>query len=277
MREFVRNILGVKQKQMIGYHRYPLNLFRKYPDFIVIGAQKAASTSLHHYLALNNTVVAPPIKETQFFNMNYNRGLKYYKSIFPIRKKGMVTFESTPDYLSHPLAPGRCHNLLPNAKIIVTLRNPVDRAFSHFNFVKGYGGEENNTSFEEALELENKRIREALELIEVDPYESAGRLARFGYKRNGCYADHLENWLEYYSIENFYFVDFEDIKNDINSVMKHLCSFLNLPFEHINREFISNKTAQKSKLKKETYAMLDNFYKNHNAKLFDLMSKKYDW
>lgn len=277
MKNKIRRILGVKQKQMIGYHRYPLNPLRKHPEFIIIGSQKAASTSLHYYLALNSQVQKPPIKEAQFFNMNYDRGLCYYKSIFPIHKKGKVAFETTPDYLSHPLAPELCHQLLPNIKIIVTLRNPVKRAFSHFNFVKGYGGEDKGITFETALLLEAERIKNALNLLKTDRYHSAALLARYGYRRNGEYAEHIKNWLQFYDIENFYFVDFEDIKNDINMVMKKLCHFLNLPFEKISDPAVKNKSNYNTKIKKETSIMLHNYYKIHNENLFKSISKEFDW
>lgn len=277
MKSTIRRLLGVKQKQMIGYHRYPLNVFRKHPEFIIIGSQKAASTSLHHYLALNSQVQKPPIKETQFFNMNYERGLSYYKSIFPVHKKGMVTFESTPDYLSHPLAPELCHRLLPNIKIIVTLREPVERAFSHFSFVKGYGGEDKKTTFEDALDWESVRIREALNLMEFDRYNSAGRLSRYGYRRNSEYEIHIKNWLQFYPIENFYFIDFQDIKKDINKVMKNLCPFLNLPYEKITNTIVSNKSRYNSEIINETAIMLKAYYKEHNQLLFKLISKEFDW
>ena len=273
----VRKLMGIKEKQMIGYHRYPMNLFRKLPGFIIIGSQKAATSTLHYYLSKNSNIQRPPIKEAQFFNMNYDRGIPYYKSIFPIHKVGKVTFETTPDYLSHPLAPRLCHQLLPDIKLVVTLRNPVERAFSHFNFVKNYGGEAVDVSFEQGLELEQQRIDDALDLMAKDRYNSARLLSRYGYRRNGEYASHLKTWLHYYPIDQFYFIDFEDIKNDVNTVMRNLCDFLELPFEPIKSKTIKNKSVYKEVMNDKLLVALKNHYASHNENLYKLIGKKYQW
>jgi hypothetical protein len=273
----IRTILGVKPKQMIGYHRYILNPFRKYPDFIIIGSQKAASTFLHHYLSLNTNIKPPPIKETQFFNMNYDRGLSYYKSIFPIYKKGKMTFESTPDYLSHPLAPELCYKLLPNIKIIVTLRNPVERAFSHFNFVKSYGGEPKDMTFEKALSLETDRINDQLNLMESNRYNSAAIISRYGYKRNGEYSIHIKKWLEYYPIESFKFIDFDNIKKNKEEVLIDLCQFIEIPFEKVMSSSIKNKSIYNTKISEKTIKELSEYYNSHNTELYNIIGKKLNW
>jgi len=277
IRENLRKALKVKNKQMIGYHRYPFNFLRSYPDFIIIGSQKAASSSLHNYLALHSEIKSPPIKETQFFNMNYDRGMVYYKSIFPIKNKSQLTFESTPDYLSHPLAPKLCFEHLPNIKLIVTLRNPVDRAVSHFNFVKGYGGEEIEMTLKKALQLEDERIKWALNNIEDNRYYAAASLARYGYKRNGEYVKHLKEWLKYYPYDNFFFIDFDEIKSNINSALKSIHDFLGLSFEAMSTNMISNKTKSKEKIDFVTFQYLNEYYKEMNSELFDLIKKDLKW
>lgn len=277
MKKHIRDIFGVKPKQMFGYNIYPYNFLRKLPDFIIIGSQKAASSSLHHYLSLHTNILTPPIKETQFFNMNYDRELNYYKSIFPVHKRDKLVFESISDYLSHPLAPKLCHKFLPNIKIIVTLREPVSRAFSHFNFVKNYEGEPLDMSFEEAISLEEKRIESALNSIESNRYYSAAALSRYGYKRNGEYAKHIKNWLKYYPINQFKFVDFNNIKTDLNIVMTELSEFLNIPYEGVVIKKIQNKSRYNIKLNPNTKEKLTSYYSRQNKELFSIIGQNLYW
>ena len=272
-----KKLFGVNERQVFGYHRYPLNYIRSEPDFLIIGSQKAATTTLHSYLSKNTNIQSSKIKETQFFNMNYDRGIKYYKSCFPIKRNDKLTFETTPDYIDHPLAPKLCHQLLPNVKLIVTLREPVERAFSHFNFVQGYSNEEKEISFEEGLKLEQTRINKAFDLIYSDRYNSARMFSNYGYLRKGEYANHIINWLEYYPIENFHFVDFKDIINDINAVTHKICNFLKIPFQEVSQQKKMNVTKYNSEIKKETYFKLKSHYQEYNKRLFQLIQTELDW
>ena len=254
-----------------------MNFVRSDPDFLIIGSQKAATTTLHSYLSKNKNIHSSKIKEIQFFNMNYDRSIKYYKSCFPIKNKNKLTFEATPDYIDHPLAPKLCYEMFPNIKLIVTLREPVERAFSHFNFVQGYSADERNISFEEGLNLESDRMDMAFEHIFTDRYNSARMFSNYGYLRKGEYVTHLNNWLEYYPIERFHFVDFKDIKSDIHIVIRKICNFLEVPFQKIPQPKHLNKTAYNEKINKETYYNLRNHYRDYNDRLFKLISKDLNW
>src|SRR5690349_6371993 len=113
------------------------------PDFLIIGAQKAGSTSLASYLAAHPCVVPPRWNEAHFFDLNYERGVDWYRSLFPVgvrarlnsrlRGRRHLTGDSTPHYIVHPRMPARARDLLPAARIIILLRDPVDRAHSHYH------------------------------------------------------------------------------------------------------------------------------------------------
>src|SRR5687768_16419575 len=101
---------------------------RDLPDFVVIGAQKAGTTSLHYYLSEHPGILIGTRKEVHFFDRAYNRGTLWYRSSFPIR--GLIDAiigESTPNYIFHPCVPARMASLLPAARLIAVLRNPVER------------------------------------------------------------------------------------------------------------------------------------------------------
>ncbi len=273
----VRKILGIKNRQMIAYHRYALNIFRKKPSFIVIGAQKAGTTSLHSYLSQNPYLAPSIVKETNFFNMHYERGLQYYKSLFPITFNHKISYESTPSYLDHPIAPKLCHQFLPNVKLIVLLREPVSRAYSHFSFNQGYIKNEKKISFKEGLNLEEKRIKHAFEKLEYDFYDSAQLFSLYGYRRKGYYAIHIKNWLKYYKIHQFCFLEFQDFINDPNLCIKKICDFVEIPFRPIKGTKVKNKTRYSIPIKKDTYENLKAHYKEYNESLFQLIGMRFDW
>ncbi len=168
MRRVLRKLARVPQRQMFAYHKYILNPFRKTPHFIIVGSQKAGTTSLYLYLANHSEIQPSATKEAHFFNMSYDRGIAYYHSIFPLQLDKRFTFDATPDYIDHPLVPSLCSKHYPNIKLVLLLRDPVDRAFSHFNFVQGYNQEESQITFANGLESEEQRISTAFELMNSD-------------------------------------------------------------------------------------------------------------
>src|SRR2546423_13513556 len=127
-----------------------INLFRRLthkiriiPDFLIIGGQKCGTTSLYYYL-IEHPNIAPAVrKQMHFFDNRFKKGFGWYKSNFPtifskwyktfLHKQKFVSGEATPYYLFHPLAASRVHQFLPDVKLIVLLRNPVNRAYSHYN------------------------------------------------------------------------------------------------------------------------------------------------
>ena len=281
MREIIkkplRKLFKVKDKQMFSYHKYPLNFLRRSPDFIIIGSQKAATSSLHSYLSEHSHIYPSLVKELHFFNMHYDRGMNYFKSFFPIGHKDKLTFETTPDYIDHPLAPQLCHQHFPNVKLILTVRDPVKRAFSHFNFVQGWDEKESKLTFEDGLAKEKERMEKAHELMKTDRYNSAIMFSYYGYTRKGEYARHLENWLKYYSLENIHIIDFEDIKKNIDQVIENLCSFIGIPVEPVKSEKRENVTRYNSEMDSETKEKLVKHFADHNRQFFQLIGKEFLW
>ena len=104
------------------------------PDFLIIGAQRAGTTWLYSVMQNHPSVLSGHKKEIRYFDRLYKtKSVKWYEAFFPIfKRKGKVTGEATPDYLFHPLVPERVYRLFPDIKIIALLRNPVDRAYSHY-------------------------------------------------------------------------------------------------------------------------------------------------
>ena len=156
------------------------------PDYIIIGAQKGGTTSLHRYLTRHPDVGVSLRKEIHFFSSSYDQGLDWYLAHFPEPGEFAVVGEASTSYLSDPEVPERVRRAVPNVKLIALLRNPVDRAYSQYQMNVRKGVE--TLSFEEAIAQEPVRLRNA-------PNRSS-ELWRFSsYATRGLYAEHLERWL----------------------------------------------------------------------------------
>ena len=149
------------------------------------------------------------------------------------RKKKFVTGEATPTYLLNPLAPERIFTYLPNVKLIALLRNPVDRAFSHYQMEKRLGYEK--LSFEEALEIEEKRIEGEREKMIADENYFSYDYQKFSYLTRGIYVDQLKNWLQYFPREQLLILQTEEFLENASKVYRRVLKFLNLQEIELNQ------------------------------------------
>ena len=153
----------------------PLRLL---PDFLIIGTQRGGTTSLYHYLQAHPCLQATTTKEVHFFDRKYHKGLMWYRGHFPtvwekacaqqVQKQAFVTGEASPSYLFHPHVYKRVAQALPQVKLIVLLRNPVDRAYSQYYHSIELGHE--SRSFEEAIRDEQERTAQEREKILKDEH-----------------------------------------------------------------------------------------------------------
>ena len=207
------------------------------PAFFIIGAQKAGTTSLASYLAAHPCVVSPKWKEVHFFDLNYAKGIEWYRSHFPIggrrrlgshlRRRRLLAFDATPYYIFHPQTASRVSRAIPNARMIVLLRDPVDRAYSHYHHEVRLGNE--NLSFGDALKEETTRLAGEAQRFESEPFYESFSYQHFSYLARGVYSDQLNRWLEYFQPHQFLILSsemfFENPANEYRRVLK----FLGLP------------------------------------------------
>jgi len=184
------------------------------PDFIIPGAAKAGTTSLVAYLRQHTRIFLPQgTGEVHFFNndKNYSNGIEWYKNHFKNAKDNQLVGEKTPRY-SELFVPQRMVKYLPDVKLIWIFRNPVDRAYSHYNMYIWNGVE--NLSFEEALEKKEERVKNGHNM--------------YNYKSLGKYSIYVKEYLKYYDIKNMMFIVFEDFINDTKNVMNKVTQFLGI-------------------------------------------------
>ncbi len=140
-----------------GFSRKITNRFRMLPSFLIIGGAKCGTTSLYAYLMEHPNILPASMKEVGFFQHIRNTKTSFYRSHFPLRRQNKITGEASTVYFVHSLVPKRVRELLPSVKLIVLLRNPVDRAYSGFNYMVNLGAQISE-NFEDAIKAELKRI-----------------------------------------------------------------------------------------------------------------------
>ncbi len=109
------------------------------PDFIVIGAPRCGTTSLARWLGAHPDIAIPEVKEVRYFNLNYHRGVDWYARHFDA--DAPIVGEASPQYLADEATPDRIAQVCPEAKLIASLRDPVERLWSHYLLMKNRGKE----------------------------------------------------------------------------------------------------------------------------------------
>ncbi|MDC0204191.1 sulfotransferase domain-containing protein [Flavobacteriales bacterium] len=197
------------------------------PNFMCIGAAKSGTTTLYDLLRQHPNVYAPSFKEPHYFDTpsNYCNGIEWYnKTYFNSVKQQQVIMDFTPSYLYESKAAKRIFSTLgKDVKFLVILRNPVDRAYSHYLHSKR--DEYESKDFLKALAEEGVRINDAR--LKKDYLKEL----RCSYVSQGCYYTMISNYLEYFPIEQFLFIHFEQefIANRIESMQK-IFSFLGIDY-----------------------------------------------
>jgi hypothetical protein len=200
---------------------------RALPDAMIIGAMKSGTSSLHNYLTQHPGVIAPLRKELHYFDVHYDQGERWYRANFGRLGEPGLNLDSSPYYLAHPLAPQRAHALVPHARLIVLLRDPVRRAYSHYWHERDKKRE--TLSFEEAIAAEPARLGDDEQRLARGEIRHSRAHQHFGYLARGRYAEQLERWWRVYPREQTLVLRFEDLAREPMEVLARTLDFLALP------------------------------------------------
>lgn len=254
--------------------------YRVMPDFIIIGAQRCGTTSLYRNLVTHPCVVPAFRKEVHFFDNNYKKGVLWYKAHFHTtlyewyKKKlynhTVITGEASPYYIFHPRAPLRVFNTVPHVKLIAILRNPVDRAYSHYYHERRRGVETH--SFEKALKKEKERLSR-----EGEPLDNSYKFhhQHFSYLVRGIYADQLKAWLQFFPREQLLILT-ESFFDDIPAGFDRVIHFLGLPPWKI-KKYTQYNIAQYPEMNQTTRTWLQKYFEPHNNRLYQLVGRDFGW
>lgn len=198
------------------------------PDFVVIGAQRSGSTSLYDYLTQHPRIVPAAMKELKYFTAFHDRPWGWYRRQFPAPlPQGTLTGEATPYYLFHPHAPRRLAARLPHARLLAVLRNPVDRAYSHWAHERARGTEP--LAFEDALAAEDERLAGEAERMEADETYAGFAHQTYSYLARGRYARQLRRWFAHFPREQILVLRAEDLYADPAATVDRATRYLGLP------------------------------------------------
>jgi len=250
--------------------------FRPLPDFLVLGAQKAGTTALYEYLRRHQQISGPSWKEVSFFDRHWARGESWYRGNFPnvARTRGKHVGEASPSYVFHPLAPQRVQEVVPEARLIVLVRNPVDRALSQYNHEVALGREP--LPFEEALDAEEERLRGEQERMAADPRYFSREWWSHTYKARGRYAEQLERWLAVFPRGQLLVLSSDDLGSDPARAHAQVLEFIGASPQRLD-SYPRVYEREYEPMKLETRERLAAEFEEPNRRLYELLGRDLGW
>ncbi len=213
------------------------------PNLFIGGVQKSGTTYLHNLLKEHPDVFSPKYpQEIHFFafEYDYQKNIKKYQNKFRSWQGEKIIFQTSPYYLYLPAVPERIANIIPDAKFIFILRNPIDRAYSHYWHSVKYAYE--TLSFEDAIELETQRINHNLKFK-----------SRYSYLDRGKYFGQIQRFYHHFGSEKVLIILFEDLKEKVNHVIKQCATFLQVDVSLFLQSKISERHKNHSRLPKNCH------------------------
>lgn len=269
--------LNHKLKQAWRLATSPLRML---PDFLIVGAKKCGTTALYSYLTQHPSIAPALQKEIYYFNALHGRGTLWYRSHFPtvmasrraLRATGqaLLTGEATPDYLFHARCARLIEQALPDAKLIVLLRNPVDRAYSFYNHNLRAGIE--TVSFDQAIDEEEARLAAESDTEGERPDDQSFEYQQRSYLRRGIYADQLESW----NTKEMLVLKTEDMYEQPEQTLRKAFGFLDLPY-HAPEGFKKLNAAPYPDMDPSSRQRLVRYFEPHNRRLYESIGMDMGW
>ena len=275
--------LWVNPLSVESIFRASTGFLRVLPDFLIIGAAKCGTTSLYSFMIKHPDIYPALWKEIFFFDRYYPRGINWYRANFPSKfqkfskklvKKNFLTGEATPTYIHHPLAAQRVFETNSKIKLIILLRNPIERAYSHYQMEVSLGYE--NKSFEVAINLENERLSGEKEKMLMDKNYFSYKRQIFSYLTSGIYVDQLKIWMNQFPKEQFLIIKTEDLANKPQEILNQVFEFLNLAKFDMSK-FEKYNLGKYSEMNNHIRKKLVNYFLPHNEKLYKFLDNDFNW
>lgn len=259
--------------------------WRVLPDFVIIGVHKGGTTSLYDYLAGHPQVVPAFEKEVHYFDRRHDGRPTSYQRSFPNvarmafverRHGGAITGEASPYYISNPHIARRAAAMVPDARYIALLRNPVDRAISAFHHNRLRTPNEPLESFAAAVEREMNELPDEFDKVAADERYSDFSYVWHCYLSRGVYDRQLEAWYREIRRDRLLVLQSERLGTEPAAVFDEALDFLELP---------SWQPPVFERLNSNTYPTIDpvlraelvEWFRPHNDRLFKLLGRTFDW
>lgn len=266
----------------VGCLTYPA---RMVPGFLIVGAQRCGTTSMYRALSQHPLVLKAVLhKGVHYFDEHYDRGMVWYQAHFPLKARARhagrpaaaaaMTFESSPYYMFHPLAAQRISKDLPDVKLLVLVRDPVERAYSAHahELARGYETE----PFERALELEPSRLAGEAERMAADPAYLSHSHQHHGYRARGRYIEQLERLERLFGRDRIHVVDSAAFWADPQPSFGAVLDFLGLPRSaHI--EFARHNARPRAPIPETLRKELREYFRPYDERLAGWLGEELSW
>jgi len=255
------------------------------PDLLIVGAMRGGTTTLYHYLVRHPAVVGAVFdKEVHYFDLHHADGPGWYRARFPTRWSvdrlgrrvggSVQVAEATPYYLFHPLVPARVAAELPHVRAIALLRDPAERAWSHYRHEVDLGYE--SLPFDEAMDREPERLAGLEERMRRDPSFTTAAHQHHSYLARGRYAEQLERWFDVMPRQRVLVLRSEDLYAQPAATFARVLAFLELPAWSPGR-FRTLNAATSTDMPPATRARLRAYFRPHDERLADLLGTDVWW
>lgn len=240
----------------------------KAPDFIIIGTLKSGTTSLYDYLTQHPKILPAIVKEVRFFSSFFTNGYEWYFSHFPNSlNQDCLSGEATPGYFSSARVPERLHSTLPNAKLVLCLRNPVDRTLSHY-FMDVREGRQSQT------------LEQILEKLEKKSNLFDNNQQNFLDKIPLCFSDsfyyfHLRKWLKFFPLSQIQIINSQDLFQSPNEIVNDVFEFIGLE-KYETLDFKIRNEGQYSRVSDSIRHQISSLFEPQNRLLEKLTGRKFN-
>ena len=260
------------------------------PDYLVTGTKRGGTTSLFNYLLMHPGVLglfpeSRGKKSTDWFFADRTQSLAWYRSHFHTERErdrlqrrlgyAPVGGEASPYYMWDPRIAGKVREHFPDVRTLVLLRDPVERAWSHYQERTSNGVEP--LGFAEALEAEPSRLEGELERMAADPTYHSTAHDWYSYRSRGLYLPQLRNWLRHFPQEQVLVLRSEDMYADVQGVFDQVSDFLGLARVTLPTTRTFNASPRKSSVPEPVRRELARFYAPHNAELETFLGRDLHW
>ena len=266
------------------------------PNLIIPGVQKAATSSLYHYLTQHPSITGGNIKEIHFFDLDrkFSRGVKWYKQQFPHTRDYIL--DATPNYLYEKHIPIRIKETLgSNVRFIIVLRDPVSRCFSAWNMYRQIAKEPKRVALFAEIEraepryklfskyYQNKHFPSFAEAVDFELQALSSDQAPFvepGIVRRGFYVEQIEHWLTIFEKDQLLFLEQENLRGaSLKLSLQRIAAFLEIPqeWDRISTEAKHVRSYAGESIDPTTKAKLNHLYGIRNQGLSELTELKFSW
>jgi hypothetical protein len=265
-------------------YRWITNPWRSLPDFIIVGTQKGGTSSLYASLCLHPQIRPVIEKELHFFDLQFHRGKSWYQAQFPLRSSRLHSFgvkhppaisgEASPYYLFHPHVPKRILTLIPQAKIIILLRNPIDRAYSHYHH--NVRKQRESLSFEEAIRQEPSRLHHEFDRMMQDDCYLSHAHQHFSYLARGIYIEQIRRFEAVFPKNQMLILQSECLFARPEQTYQDVIAFLGVDAWSPKR-FKPRNVNSYSQIAPSTREQLRDHFEPHNQLLYDHLGRDFGW